>query len=150
MDFFNKIGSKLSEAGQGVSTQTKTLAEIAKINLAISNNEKAMNDLYTSLGKEYFKLTTETKEGACLEVANKIEVLIEENNGLRNNLNVIKGIVNCEKCNAEMSTAATCCNNCGAVLPKIEPIETLVYCSECGTGVEKGKKFCTQCGNGME
>ncbi len=91
MDIFNKIGSKLTEAGKGVSDQTKTLTEITKLNMTISSNEKAINDMYTELGKAYYAKVKDGGAEVGEEFVNKMNALAIENDKLREDVKKLKG-----------------------------------------------------------
>ena len=110
MSFFDDLGKKLSQAGQTAVQKTKEMADIAKLNSAISDEEKRIDDNYLQIGKLYVSL-----HDAEHEAEGKIK-------GYRQQIKDIKGIVKCEKCGAEVSKDAAFCSACGAPMPKEEPV----------------------------
>lgn len=60
MSIFEKIGEKLSGAGQGVAQQVKNFADVARLNSIISEKEKQIAQLYYVLWKMW-----SAKSGKC-------------------------------------------------------------------------------------
>ena len=54
MSFFDQIGKRITDAGQGVAQQTKNFADVTRLNSAISDKEKRISQLYQSIGKTYY------------------------------------------------------------------------------------------------
>lgn len=147
MDFFNKLGSKITEAGQGVQEQAKIMTEQAKLNSTITSNEKTINNLYLELGKEYFELYKDEPQSFSLAYIDKINQLTIDNVELKATLNELKGVMNCEDCGAECPITNNCCSKCGALLNKTSlPNQSNPCCGGCGKVIENGVKFCTGCG----
>lgn len=55
MSIFEKIGEKLSGAGQGVAQQVKNFADVARLNSIISEKEKQIAQLYIEIGQAYYE-----------------------------------------------------------------------------------------------
>lgn len=152
MEFFDGLGKKFSNAGQTVVQKTKEMADIARINSAISEEEKIINNSYFQIGKLYVaKHHTDFEE----EFAGMISTVKESEIAIRNyrqQLQDIKGIVHCENCGAEVANNMAFCSSCGSPMPKQSaPVnnENLVKCSNCGQMVSQNMRFCTSCGNPM-
>lgn len=149
MAFFDDLGKKLSQAGQSVAQKTKDFSEINKLNGVISSEEKKINNIYLQLGKEYYTRHRNDSE-VCFEqfvsAIKESEAKIEE---LRQQIQVIKGVVRCEKCGADIANNAAFCSNCGAPAPVKAPVATVagVQCPSCRQIVAEGTKFCTSCGS---
>lgn len=123
MAFFEDFGKKISQAGQATLQKTKEMADIAKVNSAISDEEKKINDLYLQIGKLYVELHVADAEdsfkSAIEEIANAIK-RIEE---YKKQLLEIKGVARCSKCGAEVPVGSVFCAVCGAQIQadKAEP-----------------------------
>lgn len=117
MAFFNDLGKKLSQAGQATVQKTKELADVAKVNSMISDEEKRINQAYTEIGKLYFEHHANDSE----EMFTALIQSIHEANGkiadLKNQAAEIKGVVKCEKCGAEVAKNAAFCGACGNPMP---------------------------------
>lgn len=148
MDFFNKIGSKITETGQGLQEQTKQLTEATKLNNNIANNMKTLDNFYKELGMLYFQSLNGEPSKLGVDIFNNINELNEENEKLKETLSVIKGIVYCPNCNAEAPNTANCCSSCGCQLIKNKP--NLSTCSNCGAEIIPNVKFCTGCGSAVQ
>ena len=56
MAFFDDLGKKLSQAGQSAVQKTKEVADIARLNSAIYDEEKRIDSNYLEIGKLYVAL----------------------------------------------------------------------------------------------
>ena len=125
MAFFDDLGKKLSKAGQSAVQKTKELADIAKLNSSVYDEEKKIDNNYLEIGKLYVSLHDADHEqdfdsliSAIHESEDKIKELKQQNSA-------IKGVVKCEKCGAEVSGDSAFCSSCGAPMPVVKPAETV-------------------------
>ncbi len=152
MAFFDDLGKKLSQAGQTAVQKTKEMTDIARLNGAISEQEKKVSDTYFEIGKLYVLKHPGDYDN---DFAPMLAALKDSENKIkeyRQQIQDIKGVVRCEKCGAEIVNNVAFCSSCGAKAPvvsKVETNETLVKCSGCGAMVDKNAKFCTVCGKVM-
>ena len=151
MAFFDEIGKKLSQTGQMAFQKTKEMADIAKLNSNITEEEKKISNMYYQIGQLYVSLheidfdpdfevlITQLKESSA-----KIE-------DLKKQIQDVKGVKRCTNCGAEIPNNSTFCSSCGAAViqEKAVDISNLVKCANCGKMVEKGMNFCTFCGSPM-
>lgn len=154
MSFINEFGKKISDAGQTTIQKTKNLADIAKLNSSISDEEKKISDTYAQIGKQYFSMYADNPEESFKAFVDAIKVSEGKIVEYQNNIKQIKGVAQCPKCGAEVESGALFCSTCGAAMPKpVEPepesAKPVIYCTACGTAVAVGSKFCTCCGNPM-
>lgn len=154
MAFFEQIGKKLTDAGQNVAQQTKDLADVTKLNNAISNSEKKISQLFLMVGQSYYERhkadgTAEEKEK--IDAINDLYAEIMEN---REKIRLIKGTAKCENCGAEVPNHAAFCNVCGAKVTYTENadqnIEVGRRCPVCHAIAEKENLFCNHCGARLE
>lgn len=121
MSFFDDLGKKISQVAQTAVQKTKEMADVAKLNSSISDEEKRINDNYLQIGKLYVSLHDAEHEAdfdAFIAAIHESEGKIK---GYQQQIKDIKGIVKCEKCGAEVSKDAAFCSSCGAPIPKEEP-----------------------------
>ena len=72
MSIFEKIGEKLSGAGQGVAQQVKNFADVARLNSIISEKEKQIAQLYIEIGQAYYEHHKIDPQGEEIERIQKI------------------------------------------------------------------------------
>lgn len=147
MDFFDKIGGKIVGAGQEVASQTKNLTETTKMSMNITNNEKEVLELYNQIGRIFYDENKLSEDCLCIDLVKRINDLLQENGKLKENINLLKGVVVCQNCAKEVSNKYNCCNYCGA--PIIKPIQEAPIakiCQKCGMQLEADSKFCFNCG----
>lgn len=123
MAFFDELGKKISQAGQTAVQKTKEMADVAKLNSSISDEEKRIEDSYREIGKLYDSLHGSNPEvdfAALIASIRDSEVKIA---GYKQQIKDIKGVVCCEKCGAEVSQNASFCSACGAPMPVVKPVE---------------------------
>lgn len=155
MAFFDNLGKKISQAGQTAVQKTKEMADIAKLNSSISDEEKKINDSYREIGKLYVSLHDADHEVDFAELIANIHDAEGKIAEYQQQIKDIKGVVRCEKCGAEVSNNAAFCSSCGAPMPVVKPVEAEEKqeeqkCSKCGAALSPDEKFCTACGNPVE
>ena len=55
MAFFENIGKKISNAGQGAAQQAKNLTDTTRLNARISELKKKISQLMLEMGNDYYK-----------------------------------------------------------------------------------------------
>lgn len=154
MDFFEKIGKRISDAGQNVAQQTKDLAETTKLNSAISKTEKQITQLFTVLGQAYYENHKNDPNTEQQDTISQINALYAEIEANREKIKQIKGITKCANCGTELPAGAAFCNVCGnPVTPAAQPEPTAPQgrvCPTCQAAVEEGFLFCKYCGTKLD
>jgi len=149
MAFFDNIGKKISQTGQMAVQKTKEMADVAKLNSNISDEEKKISNAFYQIGQLYVDLHSDDFEP-------DFEALITQLKESQNNVEVlkkqiqdIKGVKRCSTCGAEIPNHATFCSACGTAVVQQKTVDAsnLIKCTSCGKMIEKGMKFCTFCGN---
>ncbi len=123
MAFFDDLGKKISKAGQSAVQKTKELADIAKLNSSISDEERRIDDSYREIGKLYDSLRGSDPEVDFAPLIASVRESEEKIKEFRQQIKDIKGVVCCEKCGAEVSSNAAFCSACGAPMPVVVPVE---------------------------
>lgn len=155
MAFFDDISKKISQTGQSAVQKTKDMADIAKINAAISEEQKKINNAYVQIGKLYVSKHASDYEDDFAGMVNTIKDSENKIVDYQRQIQDIKGVVCCEKCGAEIPSNSAFCSSCGAPLPKREVVEEdtndtdFVKCIGCGQMVSREIKFCTSCGKSV-
>ena len=107
MSFLNNLGQKISDVSQTTIKKTKDLADTAKLNLNISEEERKIDTAYEQIGKWYVEKHREDAE--C-----------------RESIHQMKGVAICPSCGASVDADAAFCSACGQKMPekpKPEPVK---------------------------
>ena len=56
MELFEEVGQTLSRAGQGLAQKARDTAQVTKLKLAVSEDERAIEGIYLSIGKAYCRM----------------------------------------------------------------------------------------------
>lgn len=157
MAFLDDLSKKITDASQGVAQSTKNFAEVNRLTGMISDKEKEVLQLYTSLGQLYYEQHSRDPEADGIAFIGAINTLKEDIARCREEIKRIKGVGKCPSCGAELSQGAAFCPNCGAAIPKeTAPAEVAAsakpqrLCPSCGKMVDEDNKFCNYCGAKME
>lgn len=152
MAFFDQLGQKLTQTSQGAVKKTKDMAEVVRLNSAISEEAKKIEAAYREIGKLYYEHCADQDDPVfqtAVAEARRAETSIRE---MRDTISRLKGVQACPNCGTELSAGTVFCPNCGAKqpdppAPPAEPVqETAAVCPNCGTEMSAGMSFCTSCG----
>ena len=150
MAFFEQLGKRLSDAGQGVAQQTKNLADVTRLNSVITEKEKRIGQLYQAIGQGYYERHREDPASEEREAIEQINSLVAEIDKCREEIKQIKGVTKCASCGADIPLHAAFCNACGAKVAEetagnqMGPREG--RCPSCGQPVGSDNVFCIHCG----
>lgn len=149
MAFFEQLGKRISDAGQGVAQQTKNLADVTRLNSAISEKERRIAQLYQTLGKNYYErhrnLAADDEQG----MVEQLDALHDEVARCREEIKQIKGVTKCAVCGADIPLHAAFCNACGAKVAEAGQQQERSQgpvCPACGQPVSRDNAFCIHCG----
>lgn len=151
MAFFEQVGKRISDVGEGVVHQTKRLTDIAHLNSAISEKENQIFQLYTAIGRCYYEKHRDDETAEEIEKLREIQKLREEIEQQKEEVKKLKGVVKCPNCGTDVHCDAVFCNMCGTKLVQTEKsIEVDVpkenACPNCHMPIEEGNLFCRHCG----
>ena len=145
---------KLSQFGQSVSNKSREVSEGMRLSSAIKAEEEKQNNLYREVGKYYFENCAANAEGQLKVLCDQIVASMELTSQYKQQQNVLKGMVSCPNCGAQISANSGFCNVCGSkiekqVSPAPQPGAGKI-CPKCQKTVEADALFCTFCGNQFE
>ena len=151
MAFFEEIGKKITQTGQGAVQKTKNMTEIVKLNGQISDEEKKINQFIAQIGNAYFEKYADQLAPEMLPFINGIKESKSKINDYSEQIKQIKGIVKCAKCGGDVEINAQFCASCGQNMNLVSsenaPAEAGgTACTGCGKTIDAGKSFCTGCG----
>lgn len=119
MPLFNEFGKKFSAFSQDIANQSRTMADNAKWNRSIQEEEDKQEELFTTLGRQYYSRlrvqgTTPPEEDVFLFAS--IDASREKVTDLRKQIALSQGKILCPKCGKEHDLGARFCIMCGAPL----------------------------------
>lgn len=120
MDFFSKLGDKISSTSKDVAKKAKEVAEVANLNSQINTKESTIKSTYVEIGKYVYE---NLKEDAPAEIAEKfeaIDALMAEIADIKKSIQVLKGVQVCPGCGKDVESGAAFCPGCGSKMP--EPV----------------------------
>lgn len=121
MDFFDKLGDTLINAGKDVSKKAKDLSGTAKLNMDIKSKEDFIQKQYTEIGRLYYE--AHSKE-ADAEFAQQMAIVTEAYEAIakmRDEVLKIKGVRVCPNCGSPVPDNAGFCGKCGTPLNQMPP-----------------------------
>ena len=140
--FFDDIGKAFSNAGQ----KTKNMADAAKLNSTISEEEKKLNSIYAQIGQTYIQLHFEDYEEPFAPLIQSYVESRKRIEDMTKRVKELKNITSCPGCGADISGNAAFCSKCGYRMPPKAVPQGPVMCVSCGATIAPGMNFCTTCG----
>ena len=156
MPLFDEIKKKVSDSTHSAVKATKELAETARLNSQIADEQRKIGSLYAQIGKLYFDKYGTDSEAPFGELCAGIAEANEQIAKLQLSIQLVKGIKRCASCGADVPLAAVFCGKCGSAvaapsIPADDPVVSEVrLCSKCGEKLEEGAMFCASCGQKQE
>lgn len=123
MSFFDNLGQKLNDVGQTTIKKTKNLADTAKMNLEISEEERKISNAHEQIGKWY---AAKYRMQADPEIQNWMDAIFASEakiKACRDNLGQIKGETTCPQCGANIAVGVQFCPNCGQKIVPQQPAQ---------------------------
>ena len=115
MEFFDKLGKKASEVYKNTADQTSKLAKTTKIKMAMGDDQKKINELYTKLGEKVFRkyMNEEIVDESLAEDCREISGLADKVEQARKDILELQEKKQCKECHTEIELNAEFCPKCG-------------------------------------
>lgn len=156
MAFFDDLTSRITKAGNTAVQKTQEAAEVARLNSQISNEEKRIHNLYTTLGTLYFQKYGTNPDSEFESTCKEIIQAQENISMLRNQILEVRSQVICPSCGSPVEKGTAFCSYCGSrIVPATpqnnwnEEVVTIKQCS-CGATLTPNQKFCAKCGQKVQ
>ena len=147
MAIFEEIGKKITQTTQSAVKSTKDMADIARLNTLISDEQKLLNSFYMQIGKKYYEMHNDSPAEEYSELCVSITDCLQRTADLRDNVQQIKGIKKCPGCGAEIPIASTFCGICGFDTRTMQESDGQAkLCTNCNVALADDAAFCTGCG----
>jgi flagellar motility protein MotE (MotC chaperone) len=122
MDGFNKFAKNLTEGANSVAKKSGEMVEVAKLNLAIQNDENRIEEIYKEIGKSQYKkskevnLSDEPESDEIAERFKEIDELFKSIETKKEKVLEIKSSVECPNCKQLVDKNTSYCPKCGTKL----------------------------------
>lgn len=149
MEFFEKIGSKISSGSKDVAKKAKDITELSKLNSRIKNYEDMIKELQLQIGRLYFEANRDNPAPEFMELFQNVINAQGAIDRCREEICNIKGVRSCVSCGAEIPNNSSFCPACGTKSEIIDVPDTAVvdmFCPGCGAGLSSDTVFCPNCG----
>ena len=150
MAFFDELGKRISSVGQDAIEKTKNATNSAKINSAISEENKIIIECYKQIGELYYKNNRTSDNPDIQHQIDLINHAKQSINNYQRQLLEIKGVTICPVCNVEIPIDVAFCPNCGYKMPETTKTTSVISdaftCPNCNTIVDGNLNFCINCG----
>lgn len=142
MGFFENFGRSVQATSRTTIQKTRELADIAKLNNQITENNSRITQLYIDIGQKYFELHEMNPEPQLAKYVSAITDMKAQNEAWNNQIQSLRGMSKCPHCGKIIPKNTIYCSGCGQrALP-----DTVTVCPGCGAVVQKGMLFCSKCG----
>jgi DNA replicative helicase MCM subunit Mcm2 (Cdc46/Mcm family) len=151
MGFLDNIGKSISDASQSAVQKGREMADVAKYNSLISEEEKRAASIFEQLGRKYMEVKGEAPEEIFRDYIDALKVSEEKVQDYRAKLVTLKGLIRCSSCGAEIPAGSVFCAVCGTKVSQTQQaVQNERKCAVCGASIPSGSKFCTSCGQAVE
>jgi len=121
MGLFDEIGKKITQSGQETVKKAKSIAETAKINSQISDEQKTLATFYAQIGEKYYSLFKDAPAEELSQLCDRVTACIIRIAELQTEIQLLKNTRLCPKCGAVCAINVQFCSSCGAQLPPVAP-----------------------------
>lgn len=148
MAFFDDIQNKFN----GGIQKAKDFAGVQKLNAAVADEEKIINNHYYQIGVLYVQKFGESPDADFAQLISSLREAEARVEATKKEIMMLKGTKACVNCGGELPANAPFCSLCGAKQPEMAPpvAPGSVICPQCGNPVAPGMNFCTTCGFNMQ
>jgi len=149
MPIFDEIGKKISQTTQSALKSTKDMADMSRINTLLAEEQKLLSSFYMQIGKKYFELNPSPEDEDFASLCASAAESFAKVTALEQNIQEIKGIRRCPRCEAGIPVSTPFCGTCGYDTrgdPDFASPNLPRKCPACNTEVADNMAFCTACG----
>ena len=127
MEFFDKLGKKVSEAYKVTADKTGKIAKEAKLKMKMADLKGQANDIYMEIGKKVYekhvKEETLDIKKELEEECTKLDVISDEIDSILKECIDLKDKKVCQKCYSQIEKNMKFCPECGAKQEETEKNE---------------------------
>lgn len=113
MDFFEKIGDKISSKGKDVAKIAKDRTDLVKLNSKLHDYEEMAKGIEQQIGKIYFSENRNNPAPQYMELFQQLINTYAALEKCKNDIYSLKGIHTCKSCGLNLQNNVLFCPNCG-------------------------------------
>lgn len=125
MALFDKITDIFNSTSKEISKKAKDVISTVKLESEITGEETKIRDAFLQIGEQYFEAFKDDPDSPYAKIIAAITESKSKIEGLRGQINDLKGLVKCPACGEAVSADQAFCPKCGAKLPE-KPVEEKV------------------------
>ena len=125
MDFFDKLGKKISDGYNVAAEKTKEVAGKTKIEFSIADCNDKLKEEYRKIGEKTYNLLLNSRDTdlamRLIDEFKTVDTLKENIKNYRNEILELTHKKKCSNCGEEIDENAEHCHKCGTVCATEEP-----------------------------
>lgn len=147
MSILDKVSKKVSDTSSGLKSKVVSLSNVAKLHAEINNEERALEKLYTDLGRLHYQIHISESGFVAEDTYDAITEKISQLEAMKQQLLELKNVKVCSNCGKECPNEVIFCSGCGSrfTAPNTHSEEEKT-CSNCGKECSPNALFCDGCG----
>lgn len=118
MGIFNKITDVAGDVSRNVNEKTKNMSDTSNLKRKILYEEERIMEIFADIGKTYYKTPENVDEMKAL--CDDIDTRKRRIKKMRFELQGLKGVRVCPKCQSQVQEKFQFCGVCGEKLPQCE------------------------------
>jgi len=123
MGLFDDIGNTFNKVANTTIKKSKDLTELTKLSLKLNTEEGELAKLYEDFGKYQYNTAKNIEKADIKDYIALIDEKIKAIEQIKDDIELLKGVIICPKCGTKNKSEDTYCSNCGTKLPKPEQEE---------------------------
>ena len=140
---------KITKATQDMVRSTKDATDIARQNSLIAEDQKAIENLYSQIGKLFVETQEPDPDSPLGKLVLAVNAAYSRIEKCHEAIQQIKGTKKCPSCDKDIPISSVFCGECGAKL-EVPAQAGKKFCSKCGKDMPEDGAFCTACGHKQE
>jgi len=144
MGLFDEIGKKIAKSGQDTVKKAKELAELAKLNGQIAEEQRALTAFYAQIGERYYTLHKDCPQDEFIQSCERITAGLKRITDLTAEVQRIKNARICPKCGATCPANVQFCGACGEPLAAPAQAQGDAPTGESADAAGDGQCYCGQ------
>ena len=148
MDGLENIAQELKSTENAVTEKPKEVVEVSDYESSIKTIEEEIKNDFCSFGEAVFNIEKDSLDSAYRMFIDPILAKYEQIEEIKRKIKVTGNKSLCVVCGSEIGENALFCSHCGTKIEREKKtnIPKILYCSNCGTALRENASFCVECG----